>query len=112
VAAVVARRPDLWLLDEPHAGLDAAGRDLLDALVGEAAARGATVLLASHELDRAAAIATRTVVMAGGQVTGGLLEAVTAPPAATPPPTADPPVPQPVPALTAPGVSTRAGHVA
>lgn len=73
LAAVVARRPDLWLLDEPHAGLDAGGRDLLDAVVGEAAARGATVLLASHELDRAAAIATRTVVMAGGQVTDGLL---------------------------------------
>jgi len=72
VASVVARRPDLWLLDEPHAGLDAAGRNLLDELVGEAAAGGATVLLASHELDRAAALATRTVVMAGGQVTGGL----------------------------------------
>jgi heme ABC exporter ATP-binding subunit CcmA len=86
VAAVVARRPDLWLLDEPHAGLDAAGRDLLDALVGEAAARGATVVLASHELDRASAIATRTVVMAGGQVTGGLLPAVAVDPAAEQPP--------------------------
>ena len=75
VAAVAARRPDLWLLDEPHAGLDAGGRDLLDDLVGEAAARGATVLVASHELDRAGAIATRTVTMAGGQVAGGLLEA-------------------------------------
>ena len=74
VAAVVARRPDLWLLDEPHAGLDAAGRNLLDELVREAAEAGATVLLASHELDRAAALATRTVTMAGGQVTGGLLE--------------------------------------
>ena len=73
VAAVVARRADLWLLDEPHAGLDAAGRDLLDVLVREAAAAGATVLLASHELDRAAALATRTVTMAGGQVSGGLL---------------------------------------
>jgi ABC-type uncharacterized transport system ATPase subunit len=41
--------------------------------VKDAAAGGATVLLASHELDRAAAIATRTVVMAGGVVTGGLL---------------------------------------
>jgi len=75
VAAVLARRPDLWLLDEPHAGLDAAGRDLLDDLVGEAAARGATVLMASHELDRAGAIATRTVSMAGGQVAGGRLAA-------------------------------------
>jgi len=79
VAAVIARRPDLWLLDEPHAGLDASGRSLLDDLVREAAAAGATVLLASHELDRAAALATRTVVMAGGQVVGGLLTEVREP---------------------------------
>jgi heme ABC exporter ATP-binding subunit CcmA len=72
VAAVVARAPDLWLLDEPHAGLDAAGRDLFDGIVREAAAAGATVLLASHELDRAAALATRTVAMAGGYITGGV----------------------------------------
>jgi heme ABC exporter ATP-binding subunit CcmA len=73
VAAVVARRPRLWLLDEPHAGLDAGGRNLLDAIVREAAAGGATIVLASHELDRAAALATRTVTMAGGQVHGGIL---------------------------------------
>jgi hypothetical protein len=29
-------------------------------------------VLASHELDRAAALATRTVTMAGGQVHGGV----------------------------------------
>ena len=79
VAAVVARRPELWLLDEPHAGLDAGGRDLLDAIVREAAAAGATVLLASHELDRAAAIATRTVTMAGGQVSNGIRERIHVP---------------------------------
>src|ERR671916_449135 len=67
VAAVAARRPALWLLDEPHAGLDAAGRDLLDGLVREAAAGGATVVLASHELERARALADRSVLVAGGQ---------------------------------------------
>jgi heme ABC exporter ATP-binding subunit CcmA len=72
VAAVVARRPELWLLDEPHAGLDSGGRDLLDELVREAAAGGATVLLASHEHERAAALASRTVVMVGGQVRNGV----------------------------------------
>ena len=36
-AAMVARRPELWLLDEPHAGLDAAGRDTIDGLMNEAA---------------------------------------------------------------------------
>ena len=45
VAALVARRPELWLLDEPHAGLDAEGRDLLDGLVRQAVAAGATVVL-------------------------------------------------------------------
>ena len=79
LAAVVARRPELWLLDEPHAGLDAAGRDLVDEVVREAVADGATVLLASHELDRAAALATRRVTVAGGQVVDGLLSDATQP---------------------------------
>lgn len=85
LAAVVARQPQLWLLDEPHAGLDAAGRDLLDDLVREAAAGGATVLLASHELERATALATRSVLIAGGQIRDGLLPSPAAAPATAPP---------------------------
>ena len=68
IAVVVARRPDLWLLDEPHAGLDSAGRDLFDGIVRDAARAGATVLVASHELQRATALAHRTVIIAGGRV--------------------------------------------
>ncbi len=68
LAVLVARAPRLWLLDEPHAGLDAAGRDVVDVLVAEARRRGATVLLASHELERAATIADRAVTIVGGQV--------------------------------------------
>ncbi|HMT62784.1 MAG TPA: ATP-binding cassette domain-containing protein, partial [Microthrixaceae bacterium] len=68
LAAMIVRRPRLWLLDEPHAGLDAEGRDLLDAMIAEAAASGATVLFASHELDRAVAVASRCVTIAGGVV--------------------------------------------
>jgi heme ABC exporter ATP-binding subunit CcmA len=66
LACLVARRPELWLLDEPHAGLDQAGRDVVDGLLTAATAAGATVLLASHELDRAVSVATRTVHVAGG----------------------------------------------
>ena len=68
LAVVAARRPELWLLDEPHAGLDAAGRDIVDALVRDAVAGGATVVFASHELDRATALAGRVVTIAGGQI--------------------------------------------
>ena len=70
IAVLLARRPELWLLDEPHAGLDAAGRDLLDALVVEAASAGATVVMASHELERAHGLAGRVVTIAGGVITG------------------------------------------
>ena len=62
------RSADLWLLDEPHAGLDAEGRVRLDALVADASKAGTTVLLASHELERARSLATRVVTMAGGQI--------------------------------------------
>jgi heme ABC exporter ATP-binding subunit CcmA len=66
LAVLVTRSPRLWLLDEPHAGLDADSRDLLDELVREAASNGTTVVMASHDDDRANAIATRTVHFSGG----------------------------------------------
>jgi heme ABC exporter ATP-binding subunit CcmA len=68
IAAMVARRPELWLLDEPHASLDADGRDLVDALIRDSVAAGATVLLASHEDERAVNVATRVVEVRGGVV--------------------------------------------
>jgi ABC-2 type transport system ATP-binding protein len=68
LAVLVARDPELWLLDEPHAGLDAENRDLLDAIVTGAVERGATVVMASHEADRAVALARRVVMVAGGAI--------------------------------------------
>jgi heme ABC exporter ATP-binding subunit CcmA len=68
LACLVARRPELWLLDEPHAGLDAEGRDQLDELVLGAADAGATVVVASHEHDRTARLSSRVVTLAGGVV--------------------------------------------
>lgn len=66
LAVMVARRPELWLLDEPHAALDQEGRDLVDSLMVDAVAAGATVLFASHEVDRALGVAHRTVTVTGG----------------------------------------------
>ncbi len=67
MAIVVCRRPSLWLLDEPHSGLDQEGRGLVDNLVLDAAAAGATVLVASHEVDRVVDLGARTVTIAGGR---------------------------------------------
>jgi heme ABC exporter ATP-binding subunit CcmA len=68
LAALVARAPELWLLDEPHAGLDAAGRRLLAELINEAVAAGTCVLLSSHEPDLTVPLADRVVTMAGGRM--------------------------------------------
>ncbi len=67
VAVAIARDPRLLLLDEPHAGLDAGGRELLDAIVAGAPGEGRTVVLASHELARARALAQREVRVVAGR---------------------------------------------
>lgn len=69
LAALIVVRPRLWLLDEPHAGLDAAARDRLDCVLREAVADGAAVLLASHEVDQVGRIATRSVRIERGRMT-------------------------------------------
>ena len=66
LASLIVRRAEIWLLDEPHAGLDASGRDELDGLLRDAVAAGATVVLASHESERANGLATRVVTVDGG----------------------------------------------
>jgi heme ABC exporter ATP-binding subunit CcmA len=68
LAIALARRPRLLLLDEPHAGLDEDGRTVLADVVRAAPAEGCTVLLASHELDLARALATREVRVVAGQL--------------------------------------------
>ena len=96
LAILVARRPELWLLDEPHAALDAAGRDLLDGLITRAAAAGATILVSSHEVERVGPIAGRTVTIVGGRIRPPAQPAQPAPPASSAPTAAAAgPAPQP-----------------
>lgn len=68
LACLIARRAELWLLDEPHAGLDAAGRDELDRTLRQAVAAGVTVIAASHEIERSGSLADRLVTVVGGRV--------------------------------------------
>jgi heme ABC exporter ATP-binding subunit CcmA len=66
LAAALVREPELLLLDEPHAGLDAAGREILHEVVDAAAGEGRTVVMSSHELELARALATREVRVENG----------------------------------------------
>ena len=68
LANAVARQPQLLLLDEPHAGLDEAGRAVLDDVVRRAPESGCTVVLASHELELARRLATREVRIVAGKI--------------------------------------------
>jgi heme ABC exporter ATP-binding subunit CcmA len=67
LGAALVRNPALLLLDEPHAGLDAEGRSVLHEIVAAAPGEGRTVLMASHELDLARALATREVRVDNGR---------------------------------------------
>jgi heme ABC exporter ATP-binding subunit CcmA len=69
LAVLTARWPELWLLDEPHAGLDASARATLNDLIAEAASSGVTVVIASHEAEFVESLATRAITVAGGRVT-------------------------------------------
>jgi heme ABC exporter ATP-binding subunit CcmA len=88
LAIAVARDPRLLLLDEPHAGLDETTRATVDELVVAAPAEGRTVLLASHELAHARALASREARVVAGLVHGGVTApaATEAPGPATVPP--------------------------
>ena len=59
------------LLDEPHAGLDAEGRAVVDEVLANAAAEERTVLIASHEVDLARRFATREVAIVAGRAYKG-----------------------------------------
>jgi len=68
VACILALDRPFLLLDEPTAGLDPAGRArMLDLMVKERAA-GRAVVLVTHDLDLADAVAERIVLLRGGRV--------------------------------------------
>lgn len=68
IARALAGEPDLFVLDEPMAGVDLASQqafaDTLTALVQQ----GATILLVAHELGPLAPLVDRTVVMRDGRI--------------------------------------------
>lgn len=68
IAGVLAMAPDVLLLDEPMAGLDAPMQDELTALLDRLAARGTTILLSTHDIDFAYGWADDLHLMAGGRV--------------------------------------------
>ena len=86
LAVVLAAGPPLLLLDEPTRGLDYAGKAQLIEVLRGLAAGGTGVLLATHDVELAAALTHRTVILADGEVVsdGPSRDVVTSSPAFAP----------------------------
>jgi ABC-2 type transport system ATP-binding protein len=68
VALAFAGRPHLLLLDEPTAGLDVEMRRAVWREVQSYAGAGGTVLMTTHHVEEAEALAMRVVLLADGRV--------------------------------------------
>ena len=68
IARALLHQPDVLLFDEPHTGLDQAASAMLDAVIVRAREQGRTLVIATHEMERAAQLATRAVILMRGRV--------------------------------------------
>jgi heme exporter protein A len=72
IGRAVLHDPEVMLFDEPHTGLDQDACAMLDTVLKEVAARGRTVVMTSHDLSRAADLASRFDVLSRGVVTASI----------------------------------------
>ncbi len=68
LALALAADPDVIFLDEPTSGVDIDGRDVIADIIRDLAARGTTVVLASHDMAEAEKVATHAVLFNSGKV--------------------------------------------
>ena len=68
IAGVLAMKPPILIMDEPTAGLDPRGRDDILALIREAHALGATMIMVSHSMTDVAKLCGRILVMNRGSL--------------------------------------------
>jgi zinc transport system ATP-binding protein len=68
IARALAAEPDLLVLDEPTAGVDAASQEAFARALARFAAGGGTVLLVAHELGPLEPLVNRAIVVHQGQI--------------------------------------------
>ncbi|MGW1535865.1 ABC transporter ATP-binding protein [Streptomyces aureus] len=86
LAVVLTARPPLLLLDEPTRGLDYAAKARLVTVLRGLAAEGHAIVLATHDVELAAELADRVVILADGEIVadGPTAEVVVASPSFAP----------------------------
>ncbi|OFB35817.1 hypothetical protein BA059_27070 [Mycolicibacterium sp. (ex Dasyatis americana)] len=68
LACALVGRPEVVFLDEPTEGLDVAARQMAWNLIRHLAADGVTVVLSTHQIDEAEALADRVVILDSGRI--------------------------------------------
>lgn len=68
LALALASNPEIVFLDEPTAGVDLDGREIIRDIITELVGKGACVVLATHDLDEAQRVAHHAVVLHHGHV--------------------------------------------
>ena len=72
IGRAILHNPRILLLDEPHTGLDQDAGEILDRVMQEVALEGRTVVMTSHDLIRAASLASRVDVLSKGKISASL----------------------------------------
>jgi len=72
IGRAVLHDPEVMLFDEPHTGLDQDACAMLDRVLQEVAAKGRTVVMTSHDLARAADLASRFDVLSRGVIANSI----------------------------------------
>ncbi len=68
IARALIHDPHVLLMDEPYTGLDVDAAATLDGLMRDAHAEGHTIVMTTHELDHAAALAERAIILSHGVI--------------------------------------------
>jgi heme ABC exporter ATP-binding subunit CcmA len=68
IARALLQEPHVLLFDEPYTGLDQDAGLVLDELLAKTRADGHTILMATHQLERAARIADRIIIISKGKI--------------------------------------------
>ena len=68
IARALLHDPQVLLLDEPETGLDQEALSLLDSVIASRSESGRTVVMTTHNLERAVALGDRMAILASGRV--------------------------------------------
>ncbi|MBT2483775.1 MULTISPECIES: ABC transporter ATP-binding protein [unclassified Microbacterium] len=68
IAASLVHDPEVLILDEPFSGLDPLAVDVVAGVLQSSAARGASILFSSHQLDVVERLCDDLVILAGGTI--------------------------------------------